>query len=48
MYESLREEALREENCEQALKAVIRNKGTAGIDRMPVSGLKSHLQVHGR
>lgn len=41
------EEALREENCEQALKAVMRNKGAAGIDRMPVSELKSHLQTHG-
>ena len=47
MYENLMEEALREENCEQALKAVIRNKGAAGIDRMPVSELKSHLQTHG-
>jgi retron-type reverse transcriptase len=47
MYENLMEEALREENCEQALKAVMRNKGAAGIDRMPVSELKSHLQTHG-
>ena len=47
MYESLMEEALREENCEAALKAVIRNKGAAGIDRMSVSELKSHLQAHG-
>lgn len=45
--ENLMEEALWEENCEQALKAVIRNKGAAGIDRMPVSELKSHLQMHG-
>lgn len=41
------EEAVREENCAAALKAVIRNQGAAGIDRMPVSGLKSHLQAHG-
>ena len=47
MYERLMEEALREENCEQALKAVMRNKGAAGIDRMLVSELKNHLQANG-
>ena len=28
------DEAVREENCERALQAVIRNKGAAGIDRI--------------
>jgi len=46
MYESLMEEAVRAENCAVALKAVKRNKGAAGIDRMPVSELENHLQAH--
>ncbi len=40
------EEAVRAENCAVALKAVKRNKGAAGIDRMPVSELENHLQAH--
>ena len=40
------EEAVRQENCEAALKAVKRNQGAAGIDRMPVTELESHLQAH--
>ena len=40
------EEAVREENCAVALQAVKRNPGAAGIDRMPVSELGSHLQAH--
>src|SRR5271157_4461934 len=46
MYERLMEEAVRQENREAALKAVKRNRGAAGIDRMPVSELESHLQAH--
>jgi RNA-directed DNA polymerase len=46
MYEHVMEEAVRQENCEAALKAVKRNRGAAGIDRMPVTELESHLQAH--
>ncbi len=46
MYEELMDDAVREENCERALKAVIRNKGAAGIDRMSVEELEGHLQRH--
>jgi group II intron reverse transcriptase/maturase len=46
MYEHMMEEAVRQENCEAALKAVKRNQGAAGIDRMPVTELESHLQAH--
>ena len=46
MYEELMDEAVREENCERALQAVIRNKGAAGIDRMSVEALEGHLQRH--
>jgi RNA-directed DNA polymerase len=40
------DEAVRDENCAVALAAVKRNQGAAGIDRMPVSELKAHLQRH--
>ena len=40
------EEAVREDNCQQALKAVKRNKGAAGIDRMRTGELEAHLQRH--
>ena len=46
MYEELMEDAVGRENCERALKAVIRNKGAAGIDRMSVEELEGHLQRH--
>ena len=46
MYEELMDEAVRRENCKRALKAVIRNKGAAGIDRMSVEELEGHLQRH--
>ena len=39
--------AVREDNRERALKAVIRNKGAAGIDRMSVGELEGHLQRPG-
>lgn len=40
------EEAVGEENRKLALAAVKRNKGAAGIDRMPVSKLEAHLGQH--
>ena len=46
MYENLMEEVVTDENCRQALAAVKRNKGAAGIDRMTTKELESHLQVH--
>ncbi|MCP5115872.1 MAG: group II intron reverse transcriptase/maturase [bacterium] len=46
MYEDLMDDAVRKENCERALKAVIRNKGAAGIDRMGVEDLEGHLRRH--
>ena len=46
MYEDLMDDAVRQDNCERALKAVIRNKGAAGIDRMSVEELEEHLQRH--
>ena len=46
MYEDLMDKAVRAENCERALKAVIRNQGAAGIDRMSVAELEEHLQRH--
>jgi group II intron reverse transcriptase/maturase len=46
MYEDLMDDAVREDNRERALKAVIRNKGAAGIDRMSVGELEGHLQRH--
>ncbi len=40
------EAAVTDENRAHALKAVKRNKGAAGIDRMPTTELESHLQAH--
>jgi len=40
------EEAVREENRAAALRAVTRNKGAAGIDRMQTPELESHLQAN--
>ena len=40
------EAAVTEENRTSALKAVKRNKGAPGIDRMPTTELESHLQAH--
>ena len=47
MYEKLMEQAVSEENFQLALKAVIGNKGGAGIDRMTTAELKSHVQANG-
>jgi hypothetical protein len=44
MYETLMETAVTDENYAQALAAVKRNRGAAGIDRMTTAQLGSHLQ----
>ena len=46
MYERRMEEVVREENRAQALQAVTRNRGAAGIDRMKTTELESHLEAH--
>jgi group II intron reverse transcriptase/maturase len=46
MYESLMEEVVKDENLAQALVAVKRNRGAAGIDHRKTTELESHLQVH--
>ncbi len=46
MYETLMETAVTDENCAQALVAVKRNQGAAGIDRMTTAQLDSHLQAN--
>jgi RNA-directed DNA polymerase len=46
MYETLMETAVDEENCQQALGAVKRNQGAAGIDRMTTAELEPHLQAN--
>lgn len=42
----LMEAVVERENLERAYSRVMRNKGAAGIDAMPVAELKAHLQVH--
>src|SRR6185369_9307404 len=44
MYETLMETVVAEENYQQALRAVTRNQGAAGIDRMPTTQLEKHLE----
>src|SRR6266851_8929923 len=46
MYETLMEAAVAEENCQLALRAVKRNDGAAGIDRMTTTELEPHLQAN--
>jgi group II intron reverse transcriptase/maturase len=46
MYETLMEQAVTDENVQQALKAVKRNRGAAGIDRMSTAQLEPHLQAN--
>jgi group II intron reverse transcriptase/maturase len=46
MYENLMEAAVADENCQSALKAVKRNKGAAGIDRMTTAALEGHLEAN--
>jgi group II intron reverse transcriptase/maturase len=47
MYETLMEEAVADERCAEALAAVKRNRGAAGIDRMTTAQLEAHLEAHG-
>ncbi len=46
MYEDLMERAVADANVERALKAVVRNKGAAGVDGMTTDLLESHLKLH--
>jgi group II intron reverse transcriptase/maturase len=46
MYESLMEAAVTDGNCQSALKAVKRNKGAPGIDRMGTAELEQHLETN--
>lgn len=46
MYETLMEQAVAEENYRQALEAVKRNRGAAGIDRMTTVQLEPHLKAN--
>jgi RNA-directed DNA polymerase len=46
MYETLMEQAVADENYTQALAAVKRNQGAAGIDRMTTAQLDPHLQAN--
>jgi RNA-directed DNA polymerase len=46
MYETLMDDAVTDENFTQALAAVKRNRGAAGIDRMTTAELDSHLQAN--
>ena len=47
MFEELMEQVVGRENVQNALKAVIRNKGAAGIDRMTTEELNEHVRKHG-
>jgi retron-type reverse transcriptase len=42
----LMEHLVERENMSSAYKQVLRNKGSAGIDKMPVGQLKSYLDKH--
>ncbi len=46
MYEQLMEEVVKDENAAAALRAVVRNKGAAGIDHMMTEELEGHLERH--
>jgi group II intron reverse transcriptase/maturase len=46
MYETLMEAAVTDENYAQAVVAVKRNQGAAGIDRMSTAQLETHLQAN--
>ena len=47
MTTKLMEEILSKENLETAMKAVIANKGSAGVDRMKVNELPKFIEEHG-
>ena len=40
------EEAVAPENYHKALRAVTRNDGAPGVDRMPAAELEKHLEIH--
>jgi RNA-directed DNA polymerase len=46
MYEELMEQVVEESNARKALRAVIRNRGKAGIDKMETTELEGHLERH--
>jgi RNA-directed DNA polymerase len=46
MYENLMEAAVADENSREALKAVRRNDGSPGIDRMTTEELEEHLEAN--
>jgi RNA-directed DNA polymerase len=46
MYEKAMEAAVADENYAQAVAAVKRNHGAAGVDRMTTAELEPHLQAH--
>jgi RNA-directed DNA polymerase len=46
MYERLMEAAVEDDNSRQALQAVKRNDGSAGIDRMTTEELEEHLEAN--
>ena len=46
MYETLMELVVTDQNCKLALKAVKRNKGAAGIDRMTTAQLETHFEAN--
>ena len=48
MFEELMEQVAGRENAQNALDAVIRNKGAAGIDRMTTEQLGKHVREHGQ
>ena len=47
MTTKLMEEILSKENLEKARKAVVANKGSAGVDRMTVNELTKFIEEHG-
>jgi len=47
MHEEMMEEVVGRENARAALRAVIRNAGSPGIDRMTTGQLEGHIGAHG-
>jgi RNA-directed DNA polymerase len=46
MYEELMEQVVTEANATEAWRAVRRNSGSPGIDRMTTKELRGHIQTH--
>ena len=46
MHEQMMDEVVSEENLARALRAVVRNKGAAGIDKMTTEELQEHFARH--